>query len=60
MNKPSAYTTDREVEEIMKYQSSWDIVDPEPAEKNPEKVKARIPSVISRDRSTWKTSCQGT
>jgi hypothetical protein len=40
MNKPSAYTTDREVEEIMKYQSSWDIVDPEPAEKKSRKSKS--------------------
>jgi hypothetical protein len=37
MNKPSAYTTTREVEEIMKYQSSWDIGDPGPAEKKSRK-----------------------
>ncbi|EFX66000.1 hypothetical protein DAPPUDRAFT_263835 [Daphnia pulex] len=33
MKKRSAYTTDQEVEEIMKHQGSWDIVDPQPAEK---------------------------
>jgi hypothetical protein len=37
MKKWSAYTTDQEVEEIMKHQGSWDIVDPQPAEK---KIKA--------------------
>jgi hypothetical protein len=37
MKKRSAYTTDQEVEEIMKHQGSWDIVDPQPAEN---KIKA--------------------
>jgi hypothetical protein len=33
MKKRSAYTTDQEVEALMTHQGSWDIVDPQPAEK---------------------------
>ncbi len=40
MKKRSAYTTDQEVEEIMKHQDSWDIVDSEPAEKKSRKSKS--------------------
>ncbi|EFX75271.1 hypothetical protein DAPPUDRAFT_250700 [Daphnia pulex] len=45
MKKRSAYTTDQEVEEIMKHQGSWDIVDPQPAKKNQR--------VIKRDLLRW-------
>ncbi len=40
MKRRSAYTTDQEVEEIMKHQSSWDIVDPQPVEKKSKRSKS--------------------
>jgi hypothetical protein len=40
MKKRSAYTTDQEVEEIMKHQGSWDIVDQQSAEKKSRRSKS--------------------
>lgn len=59
MKKRSAYTTDKEVEEIMKNQASWDIVDPQPAEKKlrrhqegPFEVEDSLPGHLKELRRT--------
>jgi hypothetical protein len=59
MKKRSAYTTDQEVEALMTHQGSWDIVDPQPAEKKskrhqegPFEVEDSLPGHLKELRRT--------